>query len=449
MKILAFMALAAAAVAGSAPARSAPGKAFPFAIEHKTLPNGLQVWAVHYDSPGLIAYYTVVRTGSRNEVEAGHTGFAHFFEHMMFRGTERFPAEKYIAIAKEMGADSNAFTSDDLTVFHLLAGKESLPRLVEIEADRFQHLKYTEPAFQKEARAVLGEYNVGSSSPVQPLEEKIRDLAFSAHTYKHTTIGFLKDVEDMPNQYAYSRQFFDRYYRPDNVQVVVAGDVESAELFRLAQKEYGGWARGPERPAVPAEPAQAKEQRATIEWKSETLPILFEGFHAPAFSSTSKDGPALDVLSELLFSDRAPLHKRLTLEEQKVETLEGGLDAHRDPYLYTIFARVKNLSDVAQVERAVGDEITRIAANPPDARLVAETVSHIRYAFAGSLNRPDRVAQTAAYQISLSGDIESLNAYYALFDSITPEDVSAAARKYFRPENRTVVTLASAQGEKK
>jgi zinc protease len=449
MKILGFLALAAAAVAGSTPAPRAPGKAFPFSIEHKALSNGLQVWAVHYDSPGLIAYYTVVRTGSRNEVEAGHTGFAHFFEHMMFRGTERFPAEKYNAIVKEMGADSNAFTSDDLTVYHLLAGKESLSRLVEIEADRFQHLKYTEPAFQKEARAVLGEYNVGSSRPFQPLEEKMRDLAFTAHTYKHTTIGFLKDVEDMPNQYAYSLQFFDRYYRPDNVQIVVAGDFDSASLFRLAQKEYGGWSRGPERPAVPAEPAQTKEQRAAIEWKSETLPILFEGFHAPAFSSTLKDGPALDVLSELLFSDRAPLHKRLVLESQKVETLQGGLDAHRDAYLYTIFARVKNASDLGDVEHAVSDEIVRIAANPPDAKLLAETVSHIRYAFAGSLNRPDRIAETAAYQISLSGDIESLNAYYALFDSITPEDVSAAARKYFRPENRTVVTLASAQGEKK
>src|SRR5690242_1251208 len=118
-------------------------KAFPFSIERKVLENGLNLYAIHYDSPGLIAYYTVARTGSRNEVEPGHTGFAHFFEHMMFRGTEKYPADRYNAIVKEIGADSNAFTSDDLTVYHLLAGKESLPTIVDIEADRFQHLKYS------------------------------------------------------------------------------------------------------------------------------------------------------------------------------------------------------------------------------------------------------------------------------------------------------------------
>ena len=107
-----------------------------------------------------------MRTGSRNEVEPGKSGFAHFFEHMMFRGTGTYPQEKYNAVIKEMGADSNAFTSDDLTVYHILAGKAALPKIVEIEADRFQHLQYEEAEFQKEARAVLGEYNKNASNPI-------------------------------------------------------------------------------------------------------------------------------------------------------------------------------------------------------------------------------------------------------------------------------------------
>jgi zinc protease len=149
--------------------------AFPFPVVEKTLPNGLRVYVVHYDSPGLVAYYSVVRTGSRNEVEPGRSGFAHFFEHMMFRGTDRYSTEKYNDVIKSMGADSNAFTSDDLTVYHILAGKTALPKIVEIEADRFQNLKYKEAEFQKEARAVLGEYNKSASNPLQKMVEALYD----------------------------------------------------------------------------------------------------------------------------------------------------------------------------------------------------------------------------------------------------------------------------------
>jgi zinc protease len=179
------------------------------------------------------------------------------------------------------------------------------------------------------------------------------------------------------------------------------------------------------------------------------------GYHGPAFSTTSKDGPALDVLSELLFSDRAPLHKRLVLDEQKVDDLEGGAENHRDPFLFEVVARVKQVKDLPGVEKDIEAEIAKIAANPPDAKTVAETVSHLSYAFARSLNTADRVAVTAAYSVALSGRPDAFNDYYALFSTITPQDVSAAARKYFAASNRTVVTLeppkadATGKGESK
>src|SRR6185295_10027832 len=259
-----------------AKAQSSGGLAFPFPVKEKTLANGLKVYVVAYDSPGLVAYYSVVRTGSRNEVEPGKSGFAHFFEHMMFRGTEKYSQDAYNSVIKEMGADSNAYTSDDLTVYHILAGKTALPRIVEIEADRFQHLQYKEPDFQKEARAVLGEYNKNASNPIEKMLETLYDNAFTAHTYKHTTMGFLKDIENMPNEFGYSRQFFDRYYRPDNVTLLVVGDVDAENVFDLVEKAYGGWARGPARPVVPAEPPQKKGKQAEVQWKGASLPMLLE-----------------------------------------------------------------------------------------------------------------------------------------------------------------------------
>ncbi|MBC8133681.1 MAG: insulinase family protein, partial [Deltaproteobacteria bacterium] len=105
------------------------GEAFPFPVDEKVFENGLRAYVVHYDSPGLVAFYSVVRTGSRNEVEPGKSGFAHFFEHMMFRGTDKLSQDAYNDVIKGIGADSNAYTSDDLTVYHILAGKAALPKI--------------------------------------------------------------------------------------------------------------------------------------------------------------------------------------------------------------------------------------------------------------------------------------------------------------------------------
>ena len=268
-----------------------------------------------------------------------------------------YTADKYTAVIKEMGADSNAYTSDDLTVYHILAGKAALPKIVEIEADRFQRLQYEDAKFQKEARAVLGEYNKNASNPIEKMVETLYDNAFTTHTYKHTTMGFLKDIENMPKELAYSRQFFDRYYRPENVILLVVGDAEPEAVFKLVEKHYGEWKRGGKHPVVPVEPPQKREKRAALTWKGATLPMLLEGYHAPAFSTTNVDVPTLDVLAELLFAERAPLYKRLVIKEQKVETLSGSNDAHVDPNLFNVLARIKKPDDLPYVEKAIHDEM--------------------------------------------------------------------------------------------
>ncbi len=437
------IALAVSALGGSALGEKQ--SAFPFPVVDRTLPNGLRTLVVPTDSPGLVAYHSVVRTGSRNEVEPGKSGFAHFFEHMMFRGTPRFPTNKYNDVLKAMGADSNAFTSDDLTVYHILAGKEALPRIVDIEADRFQHLQYKEADFQKEARAVLGEYNKSASDPMQKMFEALYDNAFSAHTYKHTTIGFLRDIENMPKEFAYSRQFFDRYYRPDNVVLLVVGDVKPDDVFPLIEKHYGAWKKGPPRPEVPAEPPQKKEKRAEVKWTGSTLPILLMGFHAPAFSTTNVDVPALEVLAELVFSERAALYKRLVLEEQKVEALSGGFDRHIDPNLFTVYARLKKPADLAYVEKAVTEEIARVAQKGVDDKQLREVVSHAKYAFAGRLDTADSIALTGAEFIALTGRLSSIDEYFALLGKVNAVDVQRVAKATFTPANRTVVTLQAAR----
>src|SRR5688572_23865035 len=171
-------------------------KFFPYPWTLDTLTNGLRLVTVPTEHKNLVSFYIVVRTGSRNEVEPGKSGFAHFFEHMMFRGSENFTSDQREAIMKKAGAAANAYTSDDRTVYHALFSAADLEKIMEIEADRFQRLKYSEPDYKTEALAVLGEYNKNSANPINKLYEVLRERAFTSHTYKHTTMGFLQDIQD-------------------------------------------------------------------------------------------------------------------------------------------------------------------------------------------------------------------------------------------------------------
>ena len=179
---------------------------FPFDYRLVELDNGFKAYLIKAGAPGQIAYVSMVRTGSRDEVEAGRSGFAHFFEHMMFRGTNKYP--NYDLITSQMGASRNAFTGNDLTVYYLVASNEYLEQITDLESDRFRNLNYDEPGFRTEAGAILGEYMQGALSPGRWLNERVRDLAYDRHTYGHTTIGYEADVRAMPEGYDYSLSFY-------------------------------------------------------------------------------------------------------------------------------------------------------------------------------------------------------------------------------------------------
>ncbi len=416
-------------------------KIFPFQVSVFELDNGLKVVGVDYDSPGIIAYYTVVRTGSRNEVEPGFSGYAHFFEHMMFRGTEKYPTDAYNDAIKRLGADSNAFTTSDWTTYHTVASADAIETIIDLESDRFLNLSYSQDDYRTEAGAILGEYNLNFSNPISLLREKVHDLAFTTHPYKHTTIGLLEDIEAMPEHYDFSVEFYDRYYRPNNCIIVVVGDFDQAELERLVTRYYGAWETGDFEPTIPVEPPQAREQTAEITWPNPTLPILTIGYHAPAFSDERIDMPALDVLSQLLFSQNAPLFQQLYLREQAVDVIQGGAVDSRDPPLFEIITRITKPDQIDHVRDAILAEIERFKTEPVDDTVLADTKSAMRYSFAGGLDSPGPIAETLGHYLQLTGDPETVNRVYELYDAVTAEDIMMVAATYFSDANRTVVLL--------
>jgi zinc protease len=360
---------------------------------------------------------------------------------MMFRGTDKYPPEKYNQILQRAGAASNAFTSDDLTAFYTTFSKEDLAQILAMEADRFQTLKYTPEYFKTETGAVLGEFNKNSSDPEEKLDEVLHDTAFDRHTYKHTTMGFLKDVQDMPNQYDYSLKFFDRYYRPEYTTIVVAGDVDAKQVRALVDQYWGNWKRGSYHPDIPAEPAQQGPRENTIAWPSPTLPLIEIAFHGPAYSDTDKDWAALDALATLAFGRNSDLYEKLVVREQKVDRLIGDMAQSVDPNLFAIEARVKKPEDVSYVRTQILDTIKRFQDQLVPTEKLSAVKSRERYGFTMQLDNSQSVAAAVARYVALRRTPDTIDKLYALYSRLTPEDIRAAARKYLTENNRTIVTL--------
>ena len=416
-------------------------KILPYPIEQTKLENGLNVVSVNFDSPGLAAFYIVERVGSRNEVEKGVTGFAHFFEHMMFRGTDKYPREKYNEILKSTGAGANANTSNDRTIYHMTGNSAMLETMFAIESDRFKNLHYSEHDFKTEAGAVKGEYTKNYASPYQQLYESIANTAFDVHTYKHTTMGFFKDIVDMPNQYEYSLKFFKRFYRPEYATIVVVGDVTHDKVVALAKKYFGDWERGNYVADIPTEPKQKEIRFAHIQ-DANFPPVLSLNYKGPAFSDTNIDMPALDIMSTILFSPNSALYKKLVIDEQKVRNLYGGAGDSRDPNLITIQAVLINKDDLQYVKDEIVKAVDDVKKNGVDKKILSETKSHLKYSFAMGIDNPDAIANSLAHYITLTGDPESLNKLYDLYDKVTVKDIEMVANKYFVRSGLTIGTIS-------
>lgn len=448
--------LALVMVAASAPGAAvgaAPGPAavpsdastdiLPFRATTKTLPNGLVVIVVPTGFPNIVSLQIPVLTGSRNEVEPGKSGFAHFFEHMMFRGTPTLTPDEYNAIITKAGARQNAYTTDDYTNYHVTFAKEDLETILRIEADRFRNLSYSVEDFRTEARAVLGEYNKNAADPLEKLYETVRARSFTKHPYRHTTMGFIEDIEAMPNQYEYSKTFFSRWYRPENAALIVAGDVDADGVIPLVEKYWGGWAPGSgAKVVIPQEPPARGPDYAHVPWPSPTAPMIAVAFRGPAFSETAKDAVALDLFMNVNFGSTSGIYRRLVEQEQKVDQFFAAAPNNADPELIFVFARVKKAEDVLHVRDEILRTVAETRTKAIDPRRLADAKSNARYSLTASLDNTDAIAGTLARFVRYRRSYDTINNVYRVYDSLTPQDVEAAARKYLVDESLVVTTLS-------
>jgi zinc protease len=436
-------------LAPALPAAAQPSaETFPYPLKVDRLPNGLTVVRVPFRSPGLVAYFTVVRVGSRNEVEAGKTGFAHFFEHMMFKGTKKHPEGERDRIVASYGFDDNAFTTDDFTAYHSYGPTSGLDALIEVEADRFRNLEYAEPSFRTEALAVLGEYHKNEARPELKMAERLRGTAFKTHTYQHTTLGFYEDIKAMPEAYAYSRTFFERWYTPDNTLIFIVGDFDDAAVMKQIRDEYGPWNRKQALVSIPTEPPQKEKRTVHIDWPQSTLPRQVLAWHTPAATLTTPSAAIQAVLGDYLVGPTSPLYKELVLEKQLVETINGDSFPHRDPSLFSVTSTLKAEQNRAPVNAAVTRAIQELASGKVDAARVKAIQSNIRYGLLMNLESPDDVALQLALYAGIFGTPDALSRHLQNIAKVQPEQLVSFAKRYLVDSNLTVLSLTPAAGGK-
>ena len=417
----------------------------PYEAHVETLDNGLKVIVMPMEGTGLVAYWSIARVGSRDEVEEGRSGFAHFFEHMMFRGTENFPSARYNEMLTTMGANGNAYTTDDLTAYHVTIVAEDLEQLVELESDRFRYLSYPEPEFETEAGAVYGEYRKNRTNPLYTLYEAMAGAAFHDHPYGHMVIGYEDDIAAMPTMYDYSKSFFSRYYRPDNVILFIVGDVTPDATMALVEQYYGDWEPGYVPPEIPVEAPQEEERRIEVTYDGRTLPYVWLAYKFDAFDPADSRWAAADLLVELAFGSTSDAYRHLVLDEQVVEFLAADAGINRDPTLLDIYSRIKDPDRVDYVLEVIDATIAEFQESAPEEERLDALKSRLKYGFLMGLDTPGSTAGRLARFVAVTGGLEDVETLYRTYETVTPDDVLEAARYYLDPSRRTVAILREQQ----
>ena len=422
---------------------SEANKVFSQKYLFKELSNGLRVLVVKTDYPDLVSVQIPVSVGSRDETEAGKTGFAHFFEHMMFKGSDKYPQDVYSDLFKNAGVDNGAYTTNDYTNYQLDFSKDHLDKVLEIQADHFRNLKYTDAQFKTEALTVKGEYLKNNASPIRKLLAAVRKEAFDTHTYKHTTMGFFEDVEAMPNQIAYGERFFEQFYKPEYVSLVIVGDVEPEATMAMVEKHWGTWEKGDFVNEIEPEPKQ--EAPKYVHEKFDGLPghWLLVSYKGADWQPKEKDRAALDLISELYFSKNSALYQELVVDKQLASQMFNYNPETKDAGLRHVFIKVNEEKDLATVRDAINNTYAQLRTELVSTEKLDNLKANLKYSFVNSLDSSEAIASTLARYMHFDRDPETINHLYNSFDNISAEDINRIANQYFIDENRTTATLSA------
>lgn len=410
----------------------------PPAVTVRTLDNGLTILLKESHTAPVISWWMMYRVGSRNE-RTGQTGISHWVEHMMFKGTPRYPAGTLDKLIDRAGGQWNAFTSLDYTMYYQTLPADRIELALDAESDRLMHAQFAQEDVDSERTVVISERRDNENSPTFWLNEEMRGAAFRVHGYHHEIIGDMTDLQTITRDdlYAHYRQ----HYIPANAVAVGVGAFNTDDMLAKIARYYETL---PAAPApnlfVRAEPEQQGERRIRVERPGNTAFVRI-AFRVPP--ALHPDWLCLEVLDSVLTGPGGGVdNKTSRLYQALVKTgiaanVGGGLQETIDPYLYSLGATVNDGHTPEETEALILAEVERVREGGITAAELDKAKKQARAAFAYSTESITNQAYWLAQSAAL-GDIHWFDDYLNKLHAVTLEDIQRVAQTYLVPRNRTV-----------
>jgi len=426
--------------------QSAPAQPKPIEYKETTLDNGLHI-ITHEDHSTPVANVQVwFHVGSKDE-KPGRTGFAHLFEHLMFKGSAHVRPEEHDKLITNAGGVSNAYTQDDVTVYWESIPSNYLEKALWMEADRMATLDVSEANFKSEREVVKEERLTRiDNPPYGDLTERLYGNAFEVHPYKHVTIGSMKDLDAAT--IGDVRDFYHTYYVPNNATLVAAGDLKNGEVVDWIKKYFGKIPRG-QKPIVRPdlkEPPQEKERR-TVQMKAVPLPAYVEGYHVPA--DGAPDFYPLSLASSILSDGRSSrIYKSLVYEKRLVVEADASGNFTEDPNLFIATLIMNQGVSIEAGAKALDAEFVRLMNEPVSDKELEKAKNKVRAEYAFGRQSVQQKAQALGHAAVIHGDTSTANSEFDRFMKVTKEDILRVAKMYFLTESRTVLIVTPIKGNK-
>ena len=413
-------------------------------IQEFKLDNGLKIVVQEDHRAPVVVSQVWYRAGALDEVN-GKTGVAHVLEHMMFKGTKEVPAGQFSRLVAAAGGKENAFTAQDQTTYYQQLEKSQLPLSLRLEADRMANLNFSNEEFAKEIKVVMEERRWRTEDkPQSKVSEQFNSTIYHVHPYGRPVVGWMNDLENMTADDA--REWYKNWYAPNNATLVVVGDVNAADVLKLA-KQYFGKLKPHALPArkPQIEPEQKGERRVVVKAPAK-LPYVLMGFHVPALQDADKDVDpyALEILAAVLNGNAsARLNQNLVRESQIAVDVDAGYDMiQRGRHsIFVLDATPSEGKTVADLEAAILQEIEKIKTTGVTEEELLRVKAQV---IAADVYQRDSMF----YQAMQIGQLETagfswrlLQDYPAKLQAVTAAQVQAVAQKYFNQDNMTVATL--------
>jgi zinc protease len=416
-------------------------------VHSETLANGLQVVMLEEHQVPVINLQVWYHVGSKDE-QAGRTGFAHLFEHLMFKGSAHVGPSEMPRIIEAMGGSFNAYTNDDTTVFWETFPSNYLERVTWLEADRMGSLNVDDANFKSEREVVKEERRLRiDNQPYGLIQEDLYAAAFQVHPYHHTTIGSIEDLNQAT--VADVRQFHDTYYKPNNATLVIVGDFQPREALAWAKKYFEGIpaSSGPiPRPAKP-EPPQAEQRVVNKSYSNTPLPAVVIGYKMPA--RYAADSYALDLTSAILAGgESGRLYQSLVYKDRIAASAGGAGNFTEDPNLFFAYAIMNQGHTPAEGEQAVVNILDELKAKAVDAKELEKAKNQEIAGFVLERDTDQEKGDAIGAAAVLGKDPSLVNTELDRYLKVSADDVQRVARQYFTKEQSTVLRITPAPASK-